>query len=331
MKRRQIIFGGIAALVLLVIVAQLVGGATRSQRSYVNRDQAPQATVASGALEEPAAGYAPDAESQAQRTDNGTGVSTAGNTSNAPLAPGERLVVKTATVEARAAYEQLSATGQRVELLVQRLGGYIVSTDDSTSDVSSSAYLAITFRVPADKFDAAVRGLEGDGIEILRRDISGEDVTAEYVDNESRLRNLEATAARLRELLVKAETVTEAIEVSNSLSDYEQQIEVIKGRQKYLKENAALSLITLTIRSKYIPPEPTVSDSWSPAYTAKRAWTELVELGQNVISLIIVLAIWTPVWLPLLLIGWFGTRWLRRRITPLNRPAAVPTPSEPGA
>jgi len=238
-----------------------------------------------------------------------------------------RIVIKTATVEAEAAYEQLSATNRSVEQMITRLGGYIVSSDDSSSTDRDAAYVVVAFRVPAASFDQALRGLEGEGVTILRRDISGQDVTAEFVDNEAQIRNLEATAARLRVLLDKATTVNAAIEVNRTLSEYEGQIEVLKGRQKYLSESAAMSLITLTLRSKaldiFVPTVPAIQftfgkPNWSPVAAAQRAWTSLLSLGQDLAELAIVIAIWVPVWLPLVLLARFVWRkYGRRQLTPI--------------
>jgi len=46
---------------------------------------------------------------------------------------------------------------------------------------------------------------------------SGQDVTDEFVDLKSRLTNLEATAARMREFLNQAKTVQESLEVNAKL------------------------------------------------------------------------------------------------------------------
>lgn len=238
-----------------------------------------------------------------------------------------RIVIKTATVEAQTAYEQLGETYRSVEQMITRLGGYIVSSDDSTSADRDAAYVVIAFRVPAASFDQALRGLEGEGVTIVRRDISGQDVTAEFVDNEAQIRNLEATAARLRVLLDKATTVNAAIEVNRTLSEYEGQIEVLKGRQKYLSDSAAMSLITLTLHSKaldiFVPTVPAIQftfgkPSWNPVAVAERAWTSLLSLGQDLAELAIVIAIWIPVWLPLVLLARFVWRkYGRRPATPI--------------
>jgi hypothetical protein len=329
MSRRRIGITAIALVLFGAFIVNLFSGGTQSNKisqigsalndGGVTFDSAPaprseSANQASGG----AAGMTAPEQPAANDKDEAASANTIDS---------NRLVIKTATVEAQVAYDQLGQATRRVEQMVNRLGGYIVSNDDSTSAEESKAYATIAFRVPAASFDEALRGLEGDGVTILRRDISGQDVTAEYVDNESQIRNLEATAARLRSFLEKAETVTEAIEVNRTLSEYEGQIEVLKGRQKYLSDSAAMSLITLTLRSKtttfpapYFPVH--FDQSWTPAAAAKVAWANLLDLGKDVADLLIALGIWTPVWLPLLLLA----RYLWRRF---GRPQAPVPPAPP--
>lgn len=331
MSRRRIAITLVALVLFGAFIANVFGGSsTRSNKisqigsaldgggmAAIQQPPAPLNRETTSLFSGDAAGFQAQGESQLDLA--------SAEAAPAGAVKSDRLVIKTAAVEAQVAYAQLGATSRRVEQLVVRLNGYIVSNDDSTSAEESKAYATIAFRVPAESFDAALRGLEGEGVTILRRDISGQDVTAEYVDNESQIRNLEATAARLRTFLEKAETVTEAIEVNRTLGEYEGQIEILKGRQQYLSDSAAMSLITLTLRSKSThfptPVFPVEFDqSWTPAVAAAQAWANLLDLGKDVADLLIALGIWTPVWLPLLLLA----RYLWRRF---GRPRVYAPPA----
>jgi hypothetical protein len=105
----------------------------------------------------------------------------------------DRLIIKNASIslevvnvgEAEAAIRQTAT----------RLGGFVVST--TTYGTGDAMMSTIVFRVPAERFEEALSGVEGLAKKVLSRNISGEDVTEEYVDLESRLRNLEATRDRL--------------------------------------------------------------------------------------------------------------------------------------
>jgi hypothetical protein len=149
------------------------------------------------------------------------------------------------------------------------------------------------------------------------------------VDLESQLRNLQATRDRLLDLLEKATRVEDALQVNQAITDVQGQIEVIQGRMKYLQQSAALSTISV-----YLAPVPTTplleEDGWQPWNVARGALRDLLIFGQGLANVAIVLAIWTPLWLPLVLLGRWA--WLRTRAQisagtrPLSPPPAPPAP-----
>ena len=72
----------------------------------------------------------------------------------------------------------------------------------------------ITFAVPVDRFEETLRRVRGIAIRVDQESASGQDVTDQYADLESQLRNLQATADRIRDFLTKATTVEEALKVA---------------------------------------------------------------------------------------------------------------------
>jgi hypothetical protein len=127
----------------------------------------------------------------------------------------------------------------RAEQIAKGLGGYLVRRDDTS----------ITVRVPAGKFDGALAEMLKLG-DILHRDVSVRDVTAEYFDMQVRLKNAEAVRDRLQELLKKAANVTEAIQVERELARVTGEIESMKGRLKLLRELIIFSTITLRFQPR---------------------------------------------------------------------------------
>jgi hypothetical protein len=217
----------------------------------------------------------------------------------------ERLVIKTADISLQVESVREAETAVRAK--VQALGGYVVKAENSGSDEDMTA--RITFRVPAQRFDEALAGVQGLAKKVLARTVSGDDVTEEFVDLQSRLRNLEATRDRLLTFLQKAATVEEALKVNESLSQVQGEVEQVRGRIEYLKQSAALSTVTVSLA-----PVPAVAPiveegGWQPLAVARGALRGLIELGQGLANVAIVLLIWTPVWLPFVALIW----WLRRR------------------
>ncbi|NTU82041.1 MAG: DUF4349 domain-containing protein [Chloroflexales bacterium] len=273
----------------------------------------------------PVAPSAPAGAAEAPLSDSNIGLeakpadgTTSSTAPEAQQPAGQRLVIKSATVSLQV--ESVSAAEAQVRARAEQLGGYIVSVQTSGSDEYMSSVVA--FRVPADRFEDALSGVEGLARKVLSRSVDGADVTEEFVDLESRLRNLEATRARLLDLLAKATRVEDALQVNQALTDVQGQIEQIQGRMKYLSQSAAFSTITADLQP--VPPPPTIyeEDGWQPLRVAGEALGGLVSFGQGLVSMLIVLLVWSPVWLPLLLLA----RWGWRRVGAGRARRAPPAP-----
>lgn len=239
--------------------------------------------------------------------------------------PSARLVIRNAELALQVASVRDAEAAVRAR--AEALGGFVVSSETSGADEYMTARVVI--RVPAAGFDDALNGVQGLADRVLSRSVSGQDVTEEYVDLESRLRTLEATSARLLDLLSRAQTVEEALSVNVALTDVQGQVEQVKGRMQYLKQSAALSTIAVSLQP--IPVTPIVDeDSWQPFRVAAEAARGLVEFGTGLMNLVIVLAVWSPVWLVLFFVGRWGLRRLTRRAKkPIVTPASPMPPSAP--
>lgn len=302
------------AILALMLVA--CGGASQPA-------MAPMPTAGPSMAAEAPAGPAPLERGPAAPSGN-----VAGGSESSQQAPTQRLIVKNASI----AMEVTSVTEAEaaIRAKAEQLGGFVVSVETlGTGDLQSST---ITFKVPAQRFEEALSGVEGLATKVFSRSVSGEDVTEEYVDLESRLRNLEATRDRLLDLLARAEKVEDALSVNQALTDVQGQIEQIKGRMQYLQQSAAMSTIKAELSPAPPPPAIIEQDGWQPVRVARAALRGLIEFGQGLVNLAIVFAIWTPVWLPLFLFGRWSWRKLARggKKTPPEMPP-LPTPDQPPA
>jgi hypothetical protein len=122
-------------------------------------------------------------------------------------------------------------------------GAYVAQEQQTESDDQIANN--ITIKVPVDKFDDLMNSLPGDGIKVLEKTISTEDVTGEVVDTKSRIEAKKEVRAKYLELLKQAKDMKEILEVQNEINDIQVDIESASGRVNYLTHAAAYSTINL--------------------------------------------------------------------------------------
>jgi Na+-transporting methylmalonyl-CoA/oxaloacetate decarboxylase gamma subunit len=214
-------------------------------------------------------------------------------------------------------------------------GGYIVASKTWLQD--GFKYAQMTMGVPVDQFEVAQRRLRGLAVQVLNDTASGQDVSDEYVDLQSRLTNLEATAARIREFLADAKTVEEALQVNAQLTEVENEIEQIKGRMNYLKDRAAFSTLVVTMEPQRPTPTPTSTPTptptptpayWQPDKTVKAAGDTLSGLLQALGDLLIWFGVVVlPFAIPILAIAAIAVYFNRWRKSKKAGPTSASTPS----
>jgi hypothetical protein len=173
-----------------------------------------------------------------------------------------RMVIKDAELELLV--ENPDRAIDQVTQLAADYGGYLLSSE-SWFD-GEFKYATIRLAVPSEAFETVLTNLRHISIKVIKETGSGQDVSAEYTDLQSRLTNLEATTARVREFLKDAKTVEESLKVNQQLSDLEAQIEQIKGQMKFYEGRAAFSTITASLVPQR--PTPTPSPTFTPSPTA---------------------------------------------------------------
>ncbi|MEO8381759.1 MAG: DUF4349 domain-containing protein [Acidobacteriota bacterium] len=191
-----------------------------------------------------------------------------------------RMIVRTADVKIIVA--DTSKTIDALTRSVEASGGYV-----SGSSIWREGELLrarLTLRVPAGKLTETLASIRGLAKRVQNETIASEDVSQEFVDLESQVRNLEATETELRELLkvarVNSKRATDVLEVHEQLTLVRGQIEQAKGRMRYLSQVTDLSAINLELTPDAIA-QPVVEPGWQPVVVAKSASRALVVLLQN--------------------------------------------------
>ena len=102
----------------------------------------------------------------------------------------------------------------RIASVAANMGGWTVSSERS-DDFSGK----VAVRVPADRLDEAVAQVRGAATAVEWEISTSEDVTAEYYDSQSRIRNLRATETAMLNLLERAPDAEDALAIRNSLTE----------------------------------------------------------------------------------------------------------------
>ena len=199
--------------------------------------------------------------------------------STASAAP--RMIVRTAQM--RIVVGDTTKTVDAVTKSVEAMGGFVAGSNIWREGELMRATL--TLRVPSDKLTSVMASIRGLARRIDNENIASQDVSQEYVDLASGVRNLEATETELRELLVVARKnsrkASEVLEVHEQLTMIRGQIEQAKGRMRYLSEVASMSSIALDIVPDAIA-KPVVEPGWQPLVVAKDAVRALVGSLQTI-------------------------------------------------
>ncbi len=252
----------------------------------------------------------------------------------------DRIVIKNASLSIVVA--DPNASMDAIASLADEYSGWVVSSNLYKTTTSSGIEIprgSISIRVPAEKLNqalAAIKGMvEDPETDIQSENVSGEDVTAQYTDLQSRKANLEQAEASLREIMASATKTEDVLNVFNQLTQVRGEIEVIRGQIKYYEESSSFSAISVELISK-ASIEPITVAGWKPQGVARDALQALINAGKVLVNI----AIWFAIFvLPILLVFYLVIRffiWVikklffRKKNPPVapEEPAAVETKSD---
>ncbi|MHB1357441.1 MAG: DUF4349 domain-containing protein [Anaerolineae bacterium] len=268
------------ALSLLVTIALVV--ACSPQRSMgtssVSEDRMPQATAAAPRVDEAAKGRSP-----------GTSVSSDASLS-AATAP-QLMIIR--TVYMTVIMDDVEKGALDLASLVTTYQGYVA--DSKLWREKDLTYASITLRLPAESLDLLLSIIRGKAVRIESENITTADVSQEYVDLDSRLRNLQATEKELVELLAtireRTSKAEEVLAIYREITTIRGEIEQIQGRQKYLENLASLATVQVEIRPAATPPVVVQEGKWNPMVIVNTALGGLVDILRGIYEVLVVIVL----------------------------------------
>jgi hypothetical protein len=160
---------------------------------------------------------------------------------------------------------------EKIGSIVKGAGGYV---EKSTQSNSGSHSASVTVRVPAARLDSVITQVKTLAISVDREGVEARDVTREYIDLDARLRNAQAEEAQYLQILKRATTIKDTLDVTEKLSDVRGQIEQMQGEMKFLTSQIDLSALEISLRAE--ADETVAGIHWRPLRQAKVAFNEMV-------------------------------------------------------
>jgi hypothetical protein len=316
--------GLIAALAVVALLgAGYVAGSPPSAAHDASLDSGPQGRFAANPIAAPtaapaavpaaslAAGEGYGDQSLEQLPAGNEGQTTAGVPVTAPV---ETQIVKTGSMAIEVA--NLDNALSAAQAAIVGMGGSISSSTRSGSEDQASA--TVTYRIPVARWDDALAAINKLG-KLLSEQTGTTDVTAQVVDVDARLTNLRATESALQGIMARASAIPDVLAVEQQLSDTQSQIEQLQAQENYLKDQAAMSTLSVSYTLPGKTVVTTATQEFDLGQQVDNAVAMLVRIGQGLATL----AVWAViVGLPLvvsLLILYvlyrIGRRIARRRAT----------------
>lgn len=144
--------------------------------------------------------------------------------------------------------QNIESTYKFISDLIKEFDAY--SSNEYSNNYSGRIEYSLTVRIPSENFDSFLSKLEKHVGRFENKNISLVDVTEEFIDVEARLNNKKELEKRYVELLAKAVKLEDILSLERELNNIRAEIESIEGRLRYLKNQVAMSTLTVTFHEK---------------------------------------------------------------------------------
>ncbi|WP_052013216.1 DUF4349 domain-containing protein [Halalkalibacter akibai] len=134
-----------------------------------------------------------------------------------------------------------------IQKKVTSVGGYIVDSyyyEQGENQPSGSMVL----RLPKQEFQPMISQLVASDWKIIEQQTSGNDVTEEYVDLESRLKAKRVVEERLLSFMNDATNTENLLKISKELAQVQAEIEQMLGRKQYLNNQVEYATLSIHIQ-----------------------------------------------------------------------------------
>jgi hypothetical protein len=192
------------------------------------------------------------------------------NAQNNNVAP--RMLITSASI--RLIVQDPVETLKTIEDYLVSIGGYVINGNSTrllNGQGTEIPQSRLTVRIPSERFDEAMIRIKAMAVRVEVETVYGQDVTDQFTDMSTNLKNLESAEAQLREIMDKAETSDEVLRVFSELTRIRGEIELIKGRMQQISGEVAYSALAIEL-IQVLPPTITPTPTSTPTETPVPLW-----------------------------------------------------------
>ncbi|MEK7583660.1 MAG: DUF4349 domain-containing protein, partial [Patescibacteria group bacterium] len=178
---------------------------------------------------------------------------------------------------------------RQIRTIAETHKGFLISSNFSESPTGERRASA-QIKVPFDKFAAAIDEIKQAARFVALESINSQDVTEEYIDLQSQLKNLRAEETQYIGIMERATKIEDVLNVASRLADVRGRIESIEGRIKYYDARTDFSIINVDMTEERVVTAP--ADKWRPLDNAKKQVQLLIVRLQEFVDNIVAFAFW---------------------------------------
>jgi hypothetical protein len=206
-------------------------------------------------------------------------------------------------------------TQHSIVSIAEAYGGFVVTSEakqrDNPDPAKRTLDIKLVVRIPENQFGAALDKIRGLASNLSHENVTGQDVTEEFIDLEARIKTQKALEAQFLQIMRQAGKITDALEVQRQIAEVRTEIERLEGRKRFLQNRSSLSTITVNIQT----PKPMVVVSATGfGHSVREAVSQSLELGSGIILFFVQFVIvMIPIGVLVLLPGGLVLRYFIRR------------------
>ncbi len=161
-----------------------------------------------------------------------------------PMSPSDQKLIKTANAEVEVPAGTLQERYAKFKSMIASNGGQVTSSDYQESDTTKEYNIQV--KIPPSKFENLAGLLQGIGT-VKAMNTNVQDVSEQYVDIDTRIKNLQIQRTELLKLFERNGTLEDVLAVENEVTRVQTEIEDYQNQKLNIDRQAATSSVWVRI------------------------------------------------------------------------------------